>query len=196
MRKSILYPAILLILALFISACSPQTVEVTRVVTETVTEEVQVEVTRVVDGETIVETVTEEVEVTRVVEVAGPKSVDTDLANMSWEEVLAEADGQTVTWHHWGGSDVWNNFMDVDIAGQAMACCNVTVEHVHVSDTGEVVNRVLGEAEAGRTEDGSVDLVWINAGKLYYATPTRPAIWPLRWIIAQRRIYRYRWWLL
>lgn len=163
MRKSIIYPVLILILALFIAGCSPQTVEVTRVVTETVTEEVEVEVTRVVDGETVVETVTEEVEVTRVVEVEAPKSVDTDLDEMTWEEVLAEADGQTVTWYHWGGSDVWNNFMDVEIAAQALECCNVTVEHVHVNDTAEAINRVLGEAEAGRTTDGSVDLIWINA---------------------------------
>ncbi len=167
MRKNSIYIIAFLLLALIITACSPQTVEVevTRVITETVTEEVAVEVTRIVEGESIVETVTEEVEVevTRVVEVEGAKSVATDLGEMTWDEVLAEADGQTVTWYHWGGSDVWNNFMDVQIAEQALECCNVTVEHVHVNDTGEVVNRVLGEAEAGRTDDGSVDMIWINA---------------------------------
>ena len=150
----------MLIGAIVLVACQPETVEVpvevTRVVTETVTEEVEVEVTRVVEGETVVETVTEEVEgeVTRVIEVEGPKSVETDLANMSWEEVLAEADGQTVNWYHWGGSDVWNNFMDNQINEQAMACCNVTVNRVHVNDTAEAINKVLGEAEAGRTTDG------------------------------------------
>ncbi|HZD10584.1 MAG TPA: ABC transporter substrate-binding protein [Candidatus Binatia bacterium] len=47
-----------------LAACQPQTVEVTRVVTETTTE--QVEVTRIVEGEPVAEVV----EVTRVVEVA------------------------------------------------------------------------------------------------------------------------------
>lgn len=59
------YPVLFLVImfaAVALSACQPQTVEVTRVVTETLTE--QVEVTRVVEGETI----TEVVEVTRVVE--------------------------------------------------------------------------------------------------------------------------------
>lgn len=158
MKKSILRIALL---SLFIISCSPQVVEVTRVVTETVTEEVEVEVTRIVEGESVVETVTEIIEVTRVVE--DPKTVETDLATMTWEEVLAEADGQTVTWYHWGGSDVWNNFMGVEIAAQALACCNVTVESVQLNDTAEAINRVLGEAEAGRTTDGSVDLIWINA---------------------------------
>jgi multiple sugar transport system substrate-binding protein len=73
--KKYLILALLVVGVLALAACQPQTVEVTRVVTETetVTEEVEVpvEVTRVVtETETVTETVTEEVEVTRVVEVA------------------------------------------------------------------------------------------------------------------------------
>lgn len=165
MRRLRITVGLAALLLLVLSACQPQTVEVTRVVTETITEQVPVEVTRIVEGETVVETITEEVqvEVTRLVEVEGPKSVDSDLAEMTWDDVLAEADGQTINWYHWGGSDAWNNLMDVVIAEQALACCNVTVNHVHVSDTGEAINKVLGEAEAGRTENGTVDLIWINA---------------------------------
>jgi putative thiamine transport system substrate-binding protein len=37
----------------------------------------------------------------------------------------------------------------------------VTVEHVKITDTAEVVKRVRDEVAAGKT-DGSVDLVWIN----------------------------------
>jgi multiple sugar transport system substrate-binding protein len=61
--------ALVLIAVLAISSCQPETetVEVTRVVTETETITEEVEVTRVVEVEG--ETVTEEVEVTRVVEV-------------------------------------------------------------------------------------------------------------------------------
>lgn len=65
------FPTKLLVLAvlalLFLVACQPETVEVTRVVTETITETEQVEVTRIVEGESVTEMV--EVEVTRVVEV-------------------------------------------------------------------------------------------------------------------------------
>ena len=67
----------LLLAAMVMAACQPQTVEVTRVVTETVTEqvevEVEVEVTRVVT-----ETVTEEVEV--------PVEVEVDKAPLGSEE--------------------------------------------------------------------------------------------------------------
>ena len=107
-----------------------------------------------------------EVVVTQIVEVTpepDAKTVDSDWQNMTWEDVLAEADGQTVNWYHWGGSDVWNNFMDVEIARQAMECCNVTINPVYVNDTVEAVNKVLGEKEAGKDSGGSVDLIWINA---------------------------------
>jgi len=71
MKKFSLLLIALLALGLLLAACSapaePEVIEVTRVVTETVAEEV--EVTRIVEGETVVETVVEEVEVTRLVEV-------------------------------------------------------------------------------------------------------------------------------
>lgn len=60
MKKTTLLFALLLALTLALSACQPETVEVTRVISETETVTEQVEVTRVV-------TETEEVEVTRVV---------------------------------------------------------------------------------------------------------------------------------
>jgi raffinose/stachyose/melibiose transport system substrate-binding protein len=67
MRKNIVLFTLLVVLGLLFVACQPQTVEVTRVITETQTETVveEVEVTRVVEGEVV----TEQVEVTRIVEV-------------------------------------------------------------------------------------------------------------------------------
>ncbi len=76
MKRNLVYLLMIVALMTMIVACGssePQIVEVTRVVTETVTEEVEVEVTRVieVEGETVVETVTELVEVT-----VAPEEVD------------------------------------------------------------------------------------------------------------------------
>ena len=68
MRKIRYLLAAFILVALTITACSPQTVEVTRVVTETETVTEQVEVTRMVEGESVTETI----EVTRVVEVEVP----------------------------------------------------------------------------------------------------------------------------
>ena len=68
MRKIRYLVAAFIAIAFAITACSPQTVEVTRVVTQTETITEQVEVTRMVEGESV----TESIEVTRVVEVEVP----------------------------------------------------------------------------------------------------------------------------
>lgn len=67
MKKAWFLIAFVLLMSLVLAGCQPQTVEVTRVVTET--EEVQVEVTRVITETVEVEGEGEMVEVTRVVEV-------------------------------------------------------------------------------------------------------------------------------
>ncbi len=74
--------------------------------------------------------------------------------------VEAEAKGQTVYFNAWAGSDTINAY--IVWAGEHMKTrYGVTVEHVKITDTAEVVKRVRDEVAAGKT-DGSVDLVWIN----------------------------------
>lgn len=72
MKMRILLISFAMVLVFGLAACQPETVEVTRIVTETetVTETIteQIEVTRVVDGEVV----TEQMEVTRIVEVEVP----------------------------------------------------------------------------------------------------------------------------
>jgi ABC-type branched-subunit amino acid transport system substrate-binding protein len=77
---------ILVLLAVVLAACSAETeqVEVTRLVEETVTEQIEVEVTRLVE-ETVTEQV--EVEVTRVVEVAAEQPVAGRCAPTSVDDV-------------------------------------------------------------------------------------------------------------
>lgn len=76
-RKSFVILLFLLSTIFLLVACSPQTVEVTRVVTNTETITQEVEVTRVVEGEAIVET--QEIEVTRVIEVEAPTMPEGEL---------------------------------------------------------------------------------------------------------------------
>lgn len=78
-----------------------------------------------------------------------------------WPAVLAEARGQTVFWHAWGGSNVVNDYI-AWVAGETQARFGVSVEHVRLSDTAEAVSRVIAERAAGRDEGGAVDLIWIN----------------------------------
>ncbi|MDP3132271.1 MAG: hypothetical protein Q8M78_04970, partial [Burkholderiaceae bacterium] len=78
-----------------------------------------------------------------------------------WAQIEAQARGQTVYFNAWGGSEATNAY----IAWAAKAVKErhgVEVKHVKVTDTVEVVKRVQTELAAGRTQGGSVDLVWIN----------------------------------
>ncbi|WP_431797071.1 ABC transporter substrate-binding protein [Microbacterium kunmingense] len=78
----------------------------------------------------------------------------------SWEQVLADADGQTVQLWMYGGDDQGNAYVD-DILAPAVAEYGVTLERVPVTDTRDALNRVFTEIQAGRG-DGTVDLIWVN----------------------------------
>jgi len=79
----------------------------------------------------------------------------------SWAEILEAAEGTTVNWHMWGGSDTINQNVDDDIGDRVQELFGITLNRVPVNDTADAVNLVLDEAAAG-VEDGSVDLLWIN----------------------------------
>ncbi len=93
--------------------------------------------------------------------VFGAAADETDLPIADWNGIEAAAKGQTVRWNAWGGAENINAY--IDWVGERMeALHGVSVDHVRLSDTAEAVSRVLAEKAAGRTDDGSVDLVWIN----------------------------------
>ncbi len=83
-----------------------------------------------------------------------------DLATR-WAQIEQEARGQTVYFNAWGGSEATNAYI-AWAGAQVKDRYGVTVRHVKVTDTVEVVKRVQTELGAGRRQDGSVDLVWIN----------------------------------
>ena len=78
-----------------------------------------------------------------------------------WDSILAEANGQTVYWHAWGGDPKINDFITW-IGEKAQDRYGVTLEHVKLASTSDAVARVLAEQQAGQTEGGAVDLIWIN----------------------------------
>ncbi len=82
-----------------------------------------------------------------------------DLDN--WESVLAAAEGQTVNWYIWGGSDSINAFVDNFYGSALKERYNITLNRIPVADTVDAVNQVLSEKQAG-INPGVVDLIWIN----------------------------------
>ncbi len=77
-----------------------------------------------------------------------------------WTTIEAEARGQTVYFNAWAGSETINAYI-AWVGQQVKARYAITLEHVKVSDTTEVVRRVRDEVKVG-TAKGSADLVWIN----------------------------------
>ncbi len=95
----------------------------------------------------------------------------------SWEEVLAEADGQTVSLWMWGGDPQGNAYVD-DVLSPAAADLGVTLRRVPVADTGDALTRVLSETQAG-VDDGEVDLVWVNGDN--FASGKQADAWLCGW---------------
>lgn len=85
-----------------------------------------------------------------------------DPSTAGWDEIVAEAEGTTVTWALWGGSDLINTHVDEAIGGPLAERYGLTLNRVPLENTADAVNKVLSEKAAGLDSGGSVDLIWIN----------------------------------
>ena len=86
---------------------------------------------------------------------------NTTVPQQDWQATLESAKNQTVYFNAWGGSETINDYIRW-AAKQVKLQHQVTVKLVKVSDAGNVVSKLLAEKSAGRTSDGSVDLMWVN----------------------------------
>ena len=93
----------------------------------------------------------------------------------AWAAVEKKARGQTVYFNAWAGSQNINAY--VQWAGaEVQKRFGVTLSHVKITDTAEVVKRVRNEKAAGKLSAGSVDLVWIN-GENFLAMKREKLLW-------------------
>jgi len=102
----------------------------------------------------------------------GNPSATLDVSN--WNSVLAAAKGQRVNWYMYGGDDTLNTFVTGYVA-DALRKDGVTLNQVKVTDTGDAVNTVLGEKQAGKTTGVAVDAIWINGEN--FATGVQAKVW-------------------
>ena len=80
---------------------------------------------------------------------------------LQWDQIVAQAKGQTVYFNAWAGDEKTNEF--IAWAGSELkARHGVNVVHVRLKDTAEAVTRVIAEKSAGRHSGGTVDLIWLN----------------------------------
>jgi putative spermidine/putrescine transport system substrate-binding protein len=95
----------------------------------------------------------------------------------NWQQVTAEAKGQTVKLWMYGGDTQGNAYVDEHLI-PAAADEGVRLERVPVADTQDALNRVLTEIQSGTT-DGDVDLVWVNGNN--FGTGKEAGAWACGW---------------
>jgi putative spermidine/putrescine transport system substrate-binding protein len=93
---------------------------------------------------------------------AQAQTTDDALLALPWDRILAEARGDTVNWFMWGGSDTINSHVSDHLGEILKRDYDITLNRVPIADAADVVNMVLTEKEAGITQGGAVDLIWIN----------------------------------
>ena len=93
----------------------------------------------------------------------------------AWDDVLSEAQGQTVYFNAWGGSERINQYLQW-AADELQDEYGVTLKHVKVGDIAEVVGQLDAASLAGRDEDGNVDLMWVN-GENFASLKAKGLLW-------------------
>ncbi len=96
----------------------------------------------------------------------------------SWDDVLAAAKGETVDLWMYGGDNQGNAYID-NVLAPAVAKKGVKIKRVPVTDTADALNRVLSELQAGRKDDGTVDLIWVNGEN--FLTGKEANAWLCNW---------------
>lgn len=81
---------------------------------------------------------------------------------MTWDEIVDEADGQDLYFYMWGGADHINNWVSGYFKDYLAEEFNINLEMVPVDGAPVFVNKVLGEKQAGKKTGGAVDVMWLN----------------------------------
>lgn len=88
-------------------------------------------------------------------------------AQADWAQTEQQARGQTVYLNAWGGSDSVNRYLQW-AAEQVQRHYGITLKQVKITDAAEVVQRIRAEKQAGKENDGSVDLLWVNGENFHH----------------------------
>lgn len=82
-------------------------------------------------------------------------------AAQSWQSIQQQASGQTVWFNAWGGDEAVNRYLDW-VSGEVKTHYAINLKIVHLADAADAVKRLQTEQAAGRSRNGSVDLLWVN----------------------------------
>ncbi|MCT4633256.1 MAG: ABC transporter substrate-binding protein [Firmicutes bacterium] len=82
-----------------------------------------------------------------------------DLSQASWEDILKEARGTSVSFYGWGGSQRVNEWLDNEVADYLYNQYEIKLDRVPMN-IDEILNKLLGEKQLDA--EGTIDVVWIN----------------------------------
>lgn len=97
----------------------------------------------------------------------GAKEEEVNLSEASWEEILEQAKGTTVTFYGWGGDENRNNWLNTTVADYVKENYDITLEVVGMN-IDDILAKLSGEKQAGSNK-GSIDMIWINGENFYSA---------------------------
>lgn len=102
---------------------------------------------------------------------AAPKSVETDLANMTWDEILAEANGQAVALNVYNADTQVTKYWD----GIAEMAQEYGIDVTIVSETADTDARMIADYEAG--DPATYDMTWGYYGYTFKAYHDAGILW-------------------
>ncbi|WP_420933023.1 ABC transporter substrate-binding protein [Alteromonas sp. A081] len=111
--------------------------------------------------------------------IAGPSANSTTNANSNSNSNLPTNPNPVVRFHAWGGSAQVNSYLTW-VAESVERKYSITLTHVKLADTSDAVSRVLAEKAAGNSDNGSVDLIWINGEN--FAAMKKNALLATGWV--------------
>ena len=89
----------------------------------------------------------------------------TGLKNLSWDQILKQASGQTVDMMMWQGDPNINNYMQNYVVPEVKKQYGIDL-NIASGQGNTIVSILMSELEAGK-QNGELDLVWIN-GETFY----------------------------
>lgn len=87
--------------------------------------------------------------------------------SQSFEDYKKEAEGSTVTFYGWGGSDLTNAWIDKYLTNKVKKEYGINLKRVGMN-IDEILNKLQNES-AAKQDKGDIDIVWINGENFYTA---------------------------
>jgi putative spermidine/putrescine transport system substrate-binding protein len=91
-----------------------------------------------------------------------PPITPAELPKIPWQNIVQKARGTTVNFGMWAGEEERNRYFRSTVSNTLLSRYGIKLNIVPNGDTAEIVNKLLNEKGAGKTRNGSIDMIWVN----------------------------------